>query len=74
MGRIDKLFTGTVSVIVRCVSIFFQTIFLKYYVGCRRLLLVKTDTCVRPLGLQTDAGGDCWQVRSAFHPDLYCRM
>ena len=33
----------------------FQTIFLKYYVGCGEdYYSVKTDTCVRPLGLQTD--------------------
>jgi len=55
-GRFDRLFTGTVSVIVPVVLAFsFQTIFLKYFVGCgENYYSITSETCVRPLGLQTD--------------------
>ncbi|OGO38382.1 MAG: hypothetical protein A2W35_04015 [Chloroflexi bacterium RBG_16_57_11] len=55
-GRLDRLFTGSVSVIVPVVLAFsFQTIYLKYFVGCgENYYSVTSETCVRPLGLQTD--------------------
>lgn len=56
-GRLDRLFTGSVSVIVPVVLAFsFQTIYLNYFVACgEHYYSVTTETCVRPLDLQTDA-------------------
>jgi len=55
-GRLDRLFTGSVTVIVPMVLAFsFQTIYLRYFVACgENYFSVKTEICVRPLGLQTD--------------------
>jgi len=54
--RLDRLSSGTIAVIVPVVLVFsFQTIYLKYFVACgENFYSVKTETCERPLGLQTD--------------------
>jgi hypothetical protein len=55
-GRLDRLLTGSVSVIVPVVLAFsFQTIYQKYFVACgENYYSVTTDTCIRPLELQTN--------------------
>jgi Predicted membrane protein (DUF2142) len=56
-GRLDRFFTGTVSVIVPVVLAFsFQTIYLKYFVACgENYYSLTTSTCTRPPGLQTES-------------------
>ena len=54
--RLDRLSSGTIAVIVPVVLAFsFQTIYLKYFVACgENYYSVNSETCERPLGLQTD--------------------